>query len=69
MHPLRITLFVSLTIAIAIRIIDAIIDDPEAVEFRIDIHTGDHADAFNHALGIAAILPAHQVDGIGVAFI
>ena len=60
---------VEFAFAIARRIIDAIIDDPEAVEVRIDIHTRNHADAFDHAMGIAAILPAHKVNRIGIAFI
>ena len=44
-------------------IVDAIVDQPELVECRMDIDTRHHADSLDHGLGIPAVLPAHQFDG------
>lgn len=49
-------------LAIASRIIDPIIDDPELAGGGIDVHTGDHADAFNQPMGVATVLTPHQFD-------
>ena len=38
---------------------EAVVDKPELVDFRVDVHAGDQADAGNHAVGVAAVLAAH----------
>lgn len=42
--------------AVAFRVVDAVINQPELILIRIDIHTRDHA------VRIAAVLTAHQFD-------
>ena len=44
---------------IALGIVDAIVDDPKLIGRRVDVDTRYHADAFDDAVGIAAVLPAH----------
>jgi hypothetical protein len=48
--------------AVAVRMIDPIINDPKAVNLRIHLHTRDHADAFDHSFGIPDILTANQLN-------
>ena len=39
------------------------------VRLGIDAHAGDQADAGNHAVGVAAVLPAHQLDASAVVLV
>ena len=55
--------------AITSGVVDPIIDDPEAVDVRIDIHTGHDPDALNDAVGVATVLPPYQLNGTGIALI
>src|SRR4051794_2928379 len=54
-----------LCLAIASRVIDTVVDDPELIADGIDIHACDHANAFDHPMGVTAILPPHQIDAFG----
>ena len=54
---------VEFCLAISIRIIDPIINDPKLVQFRIDIHTGhDAVDAVDDAMCVSAVLTSHQLN-------
>jgi hypothetical protein len=56
---------IQLSFAIAIRIINAIVNDPELVYLRIDVHTGNDTDALDDLMGIATVLASNQVDVSG----
>jgi hypothetical protein len=53
---------VELGFAIAVRIVDPVVDDPVAPCLGIDVHAGDDADALDDAMRIAAVLAPHQFD-------
>ena len=48
--------------AIALRVINPIVNQPEPILLRIDIDTCNHPEAFDDALGVAAILTTHSRD-------
>ena len=48
--------------AIALRVVNPVIDDPVLSGIRIHIHTRHHTDAFDNPVRIAAVLPPHQLD-------
>ena len=48
---------------------EAVVDKPELVNFRFGVHAIDQADADNHAVGVAAVLAAHQRDAPAVALV
>src|SRR5271157_4265552 len=58
-----------LGLAVSLRIIDAIINDPELVQDRVDIHAGDHPDPFDHLMRIPAVLLPHQFDRLREVFV
>jgi hypothetical protein len=55
--------------AIAVRIKDAVVNDPELFGLRIDINAGHDADALDNGVSIAAVLATHQFDGKRIVFI
>ena len=48
--------------AIALRVINPIVNQPEPILLRIDIDTCDHPNAIDDALGVAALLTTHSRD-------
>ena len=54
-----------LTLAIPLRVVDAVVNHPELIPGGIDVDAGDDADPFHHGMGVTAILPTHQLDGEG----
>lgn len=50
---------VQLGVAIAVGIIDAVINQPELIGLRTDVDPGHHANALDHGFGVAAPLPAY----------
>src|SRR5437763_10795747 len=48
--------------AIALRVVNAIINHPKLVGLRIDINASDHTDAFDDVVSVATILPPHEFD-------
>jgi hypothetical protein len=46
--------------AVAIRIINSVVNDPNLVGFWVDRHTRHYADAFDHSMGIAVVLSSYQ---------
>jgi hypothetical protein len=53
---------IELGFAVAIGIVEPVVDQPERIQLRIHIDAGDDADAADQAMGIATVLAAHQVD-------
>jgi hypothetical protein len=56
---------VGLRLAVAVgarRRIEPIVDHPEAVALRVHVDAGDHADAADRMVRVAAPLPAHERD-------
>ena len=51
---------IQLGFAIAVRIINAVINDPELVDLRIDIHTGYDTYTLDNSMGIATVLMPNQ---------
>ena len=47
---------IDLAAAIALWIEEAKIENPEALQLRVDVDTGDHPAARNHCVGVAAPL-------------
>jgi hypothetical protein len=60
---------VKFALPIPIRVVNAIVDDPELVKLRVNIHARHHPDAFDDGVGIAAVLPAYQLDLEGAVMI
>ena len=52
---------IQLGLAIPVRIINALVDDPELVQHGIDIHTGHHPNSFDDPVCISAPLAPHQI--------
>jgi hypothetical protein len=52
---------IQLGLAISLRIIDAIVNDPELIRSGIDIHTSYHAHSFDNPMRISTPLPPHQI--------
>ena len=48
---------------------EAVVKQPELVRVGIDVHAGHQADAGNHAVGVAAVLTADQVDAPAVVLV
>jgi len=48
---------------------EAIVNEPEPVEFRVDVNAGDDADAANDRMNVAALLAAHQFDGARIVLV
>lgn len=49
-------------LAIAIRVVNTIVDHPELVDWWIDVDTRHHTDTFDHPVGIATRLSSYQFD-------
>ena len=47
---------IDLAAAIALWIEEAKIENPEALQLRVDVDTGDHPDTGNHCMGVTALL-------------
>lgn len=47
---------VEFALAITVRVKDAVVDQPECFRFRVDIDTGDNADATDDAVCIPTVL-------------
>ena len=60
---------VELGLAVPVGVVESVVDEPELIQLRIDIDAGHHADALNHRLGVAAPLPADQLDAVGIALV
>ena len=48
---------------------EAVINQPKLVGVEVDVHEIDHADADNHAVGIAAVLAADLLDATTVVLV
>ncbi len=53
---------VELALAVPIRVINAIVNDPELVGVGGNVDTRHHPNPFDNGVGIAAVLPSHQFD-------
>ena len=51
---------IDLAAAIALWIEEAKIENSEALQLRVDVDTGDHPDAGNHCVGVAAPLSSYH---------
>lgn len=60
---------IELAFAIARRVIEAVVNQPERVQCRVDVDTGHHPNAFDHGFGVAAVLTSYQLDGKGSIFV
>ena len=58
----HLTHMVQLALAVPVRVVDALVNDPETVLFRVDVDAGHHADVLDDPLCVAAVLPPHQFD-------
>ena len=53
---------IELGLAIAVRIVDAVIDDPVFAALRVHVDAVHHPDALDEAVNVAAVLPPHELD-------
>jgi len=58
-----------LRFSITIWVIDTVINDPELIGLRIDIHTSHNTNAFDDPVRIPAILAPHQFDFVGIILV
>ena len=56
---------VQLGLAVPFRVIDAVVNDPELIDLRIDVDTGDNANALDDFMNIATVLFSNQFDVSG----
>ena len=66
LHLLQIIKF---RFAIAIEVINAIINDPKRVGMWIDINASNHSDAFDEAVSVAIVLASHKFNAEGMTLI
>ena len=60
---------IDLAAAIALWIEEAKIENPEALQLRVDVDTSDHPDAGNHCMGVAASLSSYRFSEMGVSLV
>ena len=60
---------IDLAAAIALWIEEAKINNPEALQLRVDADTGEHPDAGNHCMGVAASLSSFHFNEMGVSLV
>jgi hypothetical protein len=60
---------IEFSLAIALWLEEAVVNDPLAVEFRVVVDQIDNADAFNHAVRVTTLLAAHAFNLEGVRLI
>ena len=60
---------IDLAAAIALWIEEAKIENPEALQLRVDVDTGDHPDAGNHCMGIAARLSSYHFNEMRMSLV
>ena len=60
---------IDLAATIALWIEEAKIENPEALQLRVDVDTGDHPDAGNHCMGVAAPLSSYHFNEMGVSLV
>ncbi len=53
---------VEFSLAILIRVINAIVNQPALIQFWVDIHAGDHPNPFDEGMGITTVLSSDQLD-------
>jgi len=58
----HLTHMIQFGLAVVVWVINSIVDDPELVKLRIDVHTGHDPNAFDQTVRIAAVLPPHDLD-------
>lgn len=56
---------VQLGLAVSIRVIDAVVNDPELIDLWIDVDTGDNTDTLDDFMNIATVLTSNQFDASG----
>jgi hypothetical protein len=61
-HLQHLLYMIQFALAVSIRVKDAIVNHPELLAMRVDVHTRDQADTSDHTLFIAAPLPTHHLD-------
>ena len=60
---------IDLATAITLWIEEAKIENPEALQLRVDLDTGDHPDAGNHCVGVAAPLSSYHFNEMGLSLV
>ena len=60
---------IDLAAAIALWIEEAKIENPEALQLRVDEDTGDHPDAGKHCLGVAAPLSSYHFNEMRMSLV
>jgi len=53
---------IELRLAVAGRVVDAVIDDPVFAALRVHVDAVHHADALDQAVSVAAVLSPHELD-------
>ena len=60
---------IDLAAAITLWIEETKIENPEALQLRVDVDTGDDPDAGNHCVGVAAPLSSYHFNEMGVSLV
>ena len=60
---------IDLAAAIALWIEEAKIENPEALQLRVDVDTGDYPDAGNHCMGVAAPLSSYHFNAMRMSLV
>lgn len=55
--------------AVALWIINTIVDNPELVDLRIDGNTGYYTNALDHPMGIVTVLSPHQFNMVRIVLV
>ena len=60
---------IDLAAAITLWIEETKIENPEALQLRVDVDTGDHPDAGNHCVGVAAQLSSYHFNEMRMSLV
>ena len=53
---------IQFALAIPLRVVNPVVNDPELIRFRVDVDTRHHSNPLDNAMSISTVLPSHQFD-------
>ena len=60
---------IDLAAAVTLWIEETKIENPAALQLRVDVDTGDYLDAGNHCMGVAAPLSSYHFNEMGMSLV
>ena len=60
---------IDLAVAIPLWVEETKIENPAALQLRVDVDTGDHPDAGNHCMGVPTTLSSYHFNEMGMSLV